>query len=280
LSILVFSALLFLFSFLAGLLGALTGLGGGVVIIPVLVLLFHVNIHYAMGASLISVIATSSGTAAAYMREGYTNLRIGIFLETAAVVGAFFGALLIAHVSKSFLAVLFSLILFVSAWLTIKRKEHHENYQTSHPLAVALKLNGSYPYHKKMVDYQVQHAPLAFIIMGFAGLISGLLGIGSGALKVLAMDQAMRLPYKVLTTTSNFMIGITAAVSAGIYFANGYINPVIAFPVMIGVLIGALTGARVLTRIHVRILRIIFSLVICFMGVEMLYKTFTGGFSA
>lgn len=275
-TILAFSALLLLFSFFAGLIGALTGLGGGVVIIPVLVLLFHVNIHFAMGASLISVIATSSGTAAAYMREGYTNLRIGIFLETAAVVGAFFGALLIAYVSKSFLAILFSALLFISAWLTIRRKEHQEQYQSSHPLAAALKLNSSYPYKKRMVDYQVQQAPLALILMGFAGLFSGLLGIGSGALKVLAMDQGMRLPYKVSTTTSNFMIGITAAVSAGIYFAHGYINPVITFPVMIGVLIGALTGAKILTRIHTHILRIIFSLVICLMGVEMLYKTFTG----
>jgi uncharacterized membrane protein YfcA len=276
LTILVFSALLLFFSFFAGLLGALTGLGGGVVIIPVLVLIFHVNIHYAMGASLISVIATSSGTTAAYLREGYTNLRIGMFLEVAAVIGAFAGALLVAFVSKTFLSVIFSFILFFSAYLTIKRKEEHEPYQTSHSLARTLKLNGSYPYQGRMVDYEVQNVPLAFGIMGVAGLIAGLLGIGSGVLKVLAMDQAMRLPYKVSTTTSNFMIGITAAVSAGIYFAQGYINPMIAFPVLIGVIIGAFTGARFLTRIHTRTLRIIFSIVICIMGVEMLYKTISG----
>jgi uncharacterized membrane protein YfcA len=276
LTILVFSALLLVFSFFAGLLGALTGLGGGVVIIPVLVLLFHINIHYAMGASLISVIATSSGTTAAYLREGYTNLRIGMFLETSTVIGAFAGALLIAIVSKTFLAIVFSLLLFFSAWLTINRKEEQEHYQTSHPWALALKLNGSYPAKNRLVEYQVQHVPLALLIMGFSGLLAGLLGIGSGALKVLAMDQALRLPYKVSTTTSNIMIGITAAVSAGIYFAQGYINPMIAFPVLIGVIIGAFTGARLLTRINTRTLRIIFSLVICIMGLQMLYKTIFG----
>jgi uncharacterized membrane protein YfcA len=220
-----------------------------------------------MGASLISVIATSSGTAAAYLRQGYTNLRIGMFLETAAVVGAFAGALLITFVSKSFLAILFSALLFLSAYLTIKRKEENENYQSSHSWAKTLKLNE---------HYHVQNVPHAFCIMGFAGLMSGLLGIGSGVLKVLAMDQAMRLPYKVSTTTSNFMIGITAAVSVGIYFAQGYINPVIVFPVMLGVIAGAMTGARILPNMHTHLLRIIFSLVICCMGVQMLYKAFTG----
>lgn len=275
-SILVFIALLLFFSFLAGLLGALTGLGGGVVVIPVLVLLFHVNIHYAMGASLISVIATSSGTSAAYLREGYTNLRIGLFLETAAVIGAIAGALLIALVSKTFLTVLFSFVLFFSAYLTMTRHEEKDNYQQSHPWALAFKLDGSYPNNQGMQNYHVQHVPAALSIMGVAGLLSGLLGIGSGALKVLAMDQALRLPYKVATTTSNFMIGITAAVSAGIYFSQGYINPLIAFPVMLGVLIGSFSGAKILTHINSRMLRIIFSIVICLIGVEMLYKTVTG----
>lgn len=275
-TILVFSALLLVFSFFAGLLGALTGLGGGIIIIPVLVLIFKINIHFAMGASLISVIATSSGTASAYLREGYTNLRVGMFLESAAVVGAFAGALLIAVVSKTFLAVVFSFLLFFSAYLTIKRREEYDHYQQSHPWAVALQLDGTYPDKNRMVNYRVQHVPLALFTMGFAGVMSGLLGIGSGALKVLAMDQAMRLPYKVSTTTSNFMIGITAAVSVGVYFAHGYINPVIAFPVMIGVLTGAFTGARLLPKIHTPILRILFSLVICLMGVQMLYKTLTG----
>lgn len=275
-TILTFSILLLAFSFIAGLLGALTGLGGGVVVIPVLVLLFHINIHYAMGASLISVIATSSGAAAAYMREGYTNLRIGMFLETGAVIGAFIGALLIAVISKTHLAILFSLVMFFSAYLTIKRREEFDQYEISHPWAISLKLDGSYPLKSQKAHYKVQNVPIALFIMGIAGVLSGLLGIGSGALKVLAMDHALRLPYKVATTTSNFMIGITAAVSAGIYFAHGYINPVITFPVMIGVILGSFTGARVLTKIHNRTLRIIFSVAICFVGLEMLYKALSG----
>lgn len=275
-TILAFSALLFLFSILAGLLGALTGLGGGVIIIPVLVMLFDVNIHYAMGASLISVIATSSGSQAAYIREGYTNLRIGLFLETAAVVGALVGALFIAIVSKTFLTILFSLVLFCSAYLTIKREERDDKNAAPHPWAVALKLNGTYPQKNLTLSYQVQNVPLGFFIMGIAGLVSGLLGIGSGTLKVLAMDQALRLPYKVATTTSNFMIGITAAVSAGIYFSYGYIIPALAFPVMLGVITGAFIGAKWLTRIHTRTLRLIFSIVICLLGLQMLYKTLWG----
>lgn len=271
-TILIFSALLLVFAFLAGILGALTGLGGGVVIIPVLVLLFHVNIHLAMGASLISVIATSSGTASAYLREGYTNLRIGMFLETTAVIGAFIGALLIAVLSKTFLTILFSFLLFFSAYLTIKRREEHEQYQDSHPWAIALKLDGNYPLKDRLESYRVQNVPLALFIMGIAGLIAGLLGVGSGTLKVLAMDQALRLPYKVATTTSNFMIGITAAVSAGIYFSHGYIDPKITFPVMIGVIIGSFTGAKILPKIHTRLLRIIFSIVICLIGLQMLYN--------
>ncbi len=275
-TILTFTLLLLLISMLAGFLGALTGLGGGVVIIPALVLLFHIDIHYAMGASIISVIATSSGAAAAYLREGYTNLRVGIFLEVAAVIGAIVGASLVAVVSQTFLVLLFSIILFVSAYLTIKRKEDKEHYLTSHAWSKTLQLNGTYPLKGEKVQYLVQHVPTGFSIMGFAGVISGLLGIGSGTLKVLAMDQALRLPYKVSTTTSNFMIGITAAVSAGIYFKNGYIDPTITFPVMIGVLIGSFTGAKALQHIHVGLLRIIFSIAICFVAVQMLYNTLIG----
>jgi uncharacterized membrane protein YfcA len=277
LTIIAFSGLLLFFSFAAGLLGALTGLGGGIVIIPVLVLLFHINIHYAMGASLISVIATSSGTTAAYMREGYTNLRIGMFLEVAAVVGAFFGALLIAMVSKTFLTVVFSLVLFFSAYLTIKRNEDHEQYDHSHPWAIKLKLDSTYPSKNgETIPYHVQNVPIAFFIMGVAGILAGLLGIGSGAMKVLAMDQALCLPYKVATTTSNFMIGITAAVSAGIYFTHGYIIPSIAFPVLIGVIAGAFFGAKLLPHINNRALRIIFSIAICFIGLQMLYNALIG----
>lgn len=275
-TILLFSALLLVFSFLAGLVGSLTGLGGGIVVIPVLVLVFHVDIHYAMGASLISVLATSSGTAAAYLREGYTNMRIGMFLEITAVVGAFIGALLIAVVSKVCLTIVFCFILFISAYLTIRRREDYETYTTSHPWAESLRLNSTYPMNGKLIPYHVQHVPFALLCMGFAGILSGLLGIGSGTLKVLAMDQALRLPYKVSTTTSNFMIGMTAAVSAGIYFTHGYIVPNIAFPVMLGVILGAFTGAKLMSHLHTRLLRILFSIALCFIGIQMLYNVYTG----
>lgn len=275
-TILTFSIILFFVSFIAGLLGSLTGLGGGVVIIPALVLLFHVNIHFAMGASLMSVMATSSGAAIAYLREGYTNLRIGIFLETAAVVGALIGALLVAIISKVVLTILFSGILFFSAYLTMQRREENEKFLSSHPWAIALQLDSSYPHQNESLGYHVQRVPHALGIMGLAGVASGLLGIGSGALKVLAMDQALRLPYKVATTTSNFMIGITAAVSAGIYFAHGFINPALTFPVVLGVLAGAFCGARLLSKIESRTLRIIFSIVICLLGAQMLFNALQG----
>lgn len=276
-SIIAFALLVFFFSIFAGLLGALTGLGGGVVIIPMLVLLFHINIHLAMGAALMSVIATSSGAAAAYLREGYVNLRIGMFLEVAAVIGALLGALAVAWVSTTAIAIIFSLVLFISAFLTIRRQEEKEAYTISHPWALKLKLNGTYPVHNEIKAYNVQHVPLAFSLLGIAGFLSGLLGIGSGTLKVLAMDQALRLPYKVSTTTSNFMIGITAAVSAGIYLANGYINPLVTFPVILGVIVGAFLGARWLPRIHTRVLRIVFSIIICIIGLQMLYQALTTG---
>jgi uncharacterized membrane protein YfcA len=265
-----------LFSVIAGVLGALTGLGGGVVIIPVLVLLFHIDIHYAMGASLITVITTSSGAAAAYLRDGYTNLRIGMFLEAAAVIGALAGASIVAFTSKSVLTIIFSLVLFLSAYLTIRRREENEQYTQSHPIAVKLKLDGSYPTSNGLQRYHVQHPLLGLVLMGFAGMLSGLLGVGAGILKVLAMDQTLRLPYKVATTTSNFMIGITAAASAGIYFTNGYIVPAIAFPVMLGVMIGSFYGAKLISYIHTQMLRIIFSIVISLVGMQMLINTLQG----
>lgn len=277
-TVLVFSFLLLIVSYIAGLLGSLTGLGGGVVLIPALVLLFKVDIHYAMGASLISVMATSSGAAIAYLRKGFTNIRIGMFLEVGAVLGALAGAMLVTLISSSFIAILFGLVLFLSAYLTLKRKEEMEKmHSSSHQWSTYLKLDSSFP-HEELGDraYRVQRVPLALFIMTIAGCLSGLLGIGSGALKVLAMDQVMRLPYKVSTTTSNFIIGITAATSAGIYFSHGYINPVITFPVLLGVLIGAMTGAFALTKLKSNRLRIIFSIAVILLGVQMIYQGLAG----
>lgn len=272
-----FTLIIFVCAYFAGILGALTGLGGGVVIIPVLVLLFHVNIHYAMGAALISVIATSSGAAAAFLREGYINIRIGMFLEIGAAVGALFGAYLLAYLPVSTVTVIFGLVLLFSAYFTVKRREETESSTASHPWAQKFKLEDSYPTANGPKHYTVHRVPIAAGLMTIAGVLSGLLGIGSGAVKVLAMDQAMRLPYKVATTTSNFIIGITAAVGTGVYFSRGYIDPVLTAPVMLGVLLGAISGARLLVRVQVKTLRYIFAIVIAFIALQMIYKAITGG---
>src|ERR1700721_1517081 len=220
-SILVFSTLLFVTSIVAGFLGALTGLGGGVVIVPVLVLVFKVDLRYAIGASLISVIATSSGAAAAYVREGFSNIRIGIFLEIATTLGALLGAYLTARISGHWIGVIFGLVLLYSAWASFRGRPAVQSSSEYNSLSIKLKLRGSYPVGHKSERYVAEHVPAGFGIMFIAGTLSGLLGIGSGAVKVLAMDQVMKLPFKVSTTTSNFMIGVTAAASAGIFLSRG-----------------------------------------------------------
>jgi uncharacterized protein len=263
-------------SFVAGLLGALTGLGGGVVIIPLLTLGLGVDIRYAIGASLISVIGTSSGAAAAYVREGFTNIRIAMFLEVATTIGAVAGAVLATVLSTSIIAVVFGLMLLFSA--LVSTRGHHDlaGAQESDPLAIRLRLEGSYPTPGGWQNYKVASVPAGFSLMALAGTISGLLGIGSGAVKVLAMDQAMRIPFKVSTTTSNFMIGVTAAASAGIYLNRGYIDPALSMPVMLGVLVGSLTGARLLVATHTKVLRLVFAVVIFALGVEMIVNGVTG----
>jgi uncharacterized membrane protein YfcA len=277
LSIIVFSVLVFAVSCAAGFLGAMTGLGGGVVLVPALVLLFHVNIHYAMGASLIAVMATSSGAAAVFLNEGYTNLRIGMLLETAAVAGAIGGAVLTAHLSPQVITLIFGVVLLVSAGLSYRRRTGPRN-RPPHPWSANWKLAGRYSDAGAERHYDVYRVPTGLSLMALAGALSGLLGIGSGAVKVLAMDQAMGLPYKVSTATSNFIIGITAAASAGVYFAHGYINPAVTMPVMLGVLAGAMGGARLLIGARTGALRVIFSLVILALGIEMLYSGATGAF--
>jgi uncharacterized protein len=263
-------------SLIAGLLGSLTGLGGGVVIVPVLAILFHVDIRYAIGASLVSVIATSSGAAAAYVREGFSNIRIGMFLEIATTVGALFGAYLTARVTTKWIGLIFGLMLLYSAWASFRAKADHGGVDKPDPLATRLRLGGSFPGPSGQITYCAQHVPAGFGMMFLAGTLSGLLGIGSGAVKVLAMDQAMKLPFKVSTTTSNFMIGVTAAASAGIYLNRGYILPGLAMPVMLGVLAGSLIGSRILVKAEVRVLRLVFSAVIVLLGLEMIYSAFTG----
>lgn len=276
-NVIEFSLAMLLVAYFAGIIGSLTGIGGGIVITPVLVLLFHINIHYAMGASLLSVIATSSGTAAAYLKSGYTNLRIGMLLEVGAVIGALVGAFLTGIIPISVIAIIFGLVLLFSAYMTMRRKEEADALTGSHPWSKKLNLDGSYPSDEGLKPYQVQRVPEALGIMTLAGALSGLLGIGSGTVKVLAMDQCMRLPYKVSTTTSNFMIGITGAASAGIYFAHGYIDPELTFPIILGVLLGAFSGVKILHRANIKTLRLLFSIVICVMAVQMIYKGIVGG---
>jgi hypothetical protein len=270
-----FTFAVLLMAILAGLVGALTGLGGGVVIVPALALLFHVDIRYAIGASLVSVIATSSGAAVAFVREGFSNVRIGMFLEVATTVGAVCGAYLTARISTRAIGVIFGITLLYSAWSSFRHKET-EMPHAQNLLAEKLKLSGDYPTGSGREAYIAQNVPAGFGIMFVAGILSGLLGIGSGAVKVLAMDKAMKLPFKVSTTTSNFMIGVTAAASAGVYLSRGYIAPGLAEPVMLGVLAGSLLGAHLLVRIRVPVLRIVFALVIVALGVEMIYSGATG----
>jgi uncharacterized membrane protein YfcA len=275
-NVLEFSALVGIGSLLAGFLGALTGLGGGVVVVPMLALLFHVDIRYAIGASLVSVIATSSGAAAAYVREGYSNIRIGMFLETATTIGALTGAAIALRVSGNAIAIVFGLVLLYSAYLSSRHREEHGAQLQSSKLAEKLRLGGTYPTPDGKQAYSVTGVPAGYALMYGAGVLSGLLGIGSGAVKVLAMDQAMKIPFKVSTTTSNFMIGVTAAASAGLYLNRGYIAPGITMPVMLGVLAGSIIGAKVLVKAKVTVLRYLFAVTIVALGIEMIVNGIKG----
>jgi uncharacterized membrane protein YfcA len=277
-TVLVFTLLVGLGAVGAGLIGALTGLGGGVILLPMLTLLFGVDVHYAVGATLVSVIATSSGSAAAYVKEGYSNVRVGMFLEVATTLGAVTGAyLVIWHVVPTgAIAIIFGVVILASAYLSSRHRPEGVPDTAPDPLATRLRMDSTYPTPAGLKPYHVHNVPLGWLVMFIAGVLSGLLGIGSGALKVLAMDQIMRLPFKVSTTTSNFMIGVTAAASAGLYLHEGYIDPGLAMPVMLGVLIGAMLGARLLVLANVSLLRIVFSVVIVVLAVQMIYHGIAG----
>lgn len=262
-------------SLLAGVIGALAGVGGGILIIPALTILFGVDIRLAIGASIVSVIATSSGAAAAYVRDRLTNLRIGMFLELATTSGAVVGALLAAIVAPSLLYVVLGVVLVFSAAMQLTRLgEELAEAEPASGLAKRLALAESYPDARLggEVAYAPRRIPLGFALMGLAGLVSGLLGIGSGALKVIAMDGAMRLPMKVSSATSNFMIGVTAAASAGIYVGRGDVDARIAAPVALGVLVGAFLGARLLGRLSNRHVRRIFVPVLAVIGLETILR--------
>lgn len=262
---------IFLVSAAAGTIGALAGVGGGILVIPILTIGFGVDIRLAVGASIVSVIATSSGAATAYVRDRMTDMRVGMFLELATTSGAVSGALLAALVAPAFLYVLLGMVLLLSAATQIRRlgEETPPEGPPSH-LAARLRLASSYPDRKsgREVPYAARRVPLGFVLMWVAGVVSGLLGIGSGVLKVLALDGAMRLPMKVSSATSNFMIGVTAAASAGIYVSRGDVDARLAAPVALGVLAGAIVGARLLNRVSNRSVRLIFLPVLIAVGLE------------
>jgi len=275
-NILEFTIVIGIISLLAGFLGALTGLGGGTVLVPVLTLIFGIDIRYAIGASLVSVIATSSGSAAAYLKEGFTNIRVGMFLEVATTFGALIGVFLATKLSNSLIAVIFGIVLIGSSYWSSRSRTDYQSDDNPNSLATRLKLNGNYPTPEGQQIYWVQNVSIGFCLMMLSGTLSSLLGIGSGAVKVLAMDQAMHLPFKVSTTTSNFMIGVTAATGAGVYLNRGYIDPGLSMPVMLGVLLGSVLGARTLVRTNPNVLRKVFSVIILLLATEMIINGITG----
>jgi uncharacterized membrane protein YfcA len=270
---LAFETVLTLVSLFAGFLGSLLGIGGGFIIIPFLTLVFGIDIRYAIGASLVSVIATSSGAAAAYVRDRLTNVRVAILLEIATTFGALSGVAIAARIPTRGLYVLFSLILVWSAFAMIRRRDSVEELRTVPHDAWAdrLELHSEYPGGKGagMISYRVARVKMGLALMYMAGTVSALLGIGSGTLKVPAMDQAMRLPLKVSSATSNFMMGVTAAASAGVYFMRGDILPGLAGPIALGVLVGSKAGSRMLRDTDPWLIRRIFVAVMILVAIQM-----------
>jgi len=274
-TITLLALLLFIGSIAAGLLGAVTGLGGGVILVPLLTIIFKADIHYAIGTSLISVIATSSGAAASYVKEGFSNIRIGMFLEVATCCGAITGAFVAMFTQPYIIAILFGIVLLFTVVSNLIRRQNKALPSASSKLAHVLRMDSSYPALAGELHYHVVNVVGGFCMMLIAGVVSGLLGIGSGALKVIAMDNIMNIPFKVSTTTSNFMIGVTAAASAGLYLKRGYIDPGLSFPVVLGVLAGAFGGSKILARSKTKKLRLIFSVVVTLLGLEMIYNGIT-----
>lgn len=263
-----------LISILAGVVGSVLGLGGGIIVTPALTLLFGVSIEHAIGASIISVIATSSGSAIAYIRDRITNLRVGMFLEIATTVGAITGAFIGGIIAPNLLYIIFGLLLIYSVINMIKKKESHQEQVALSPAAAKLRLQGSY-YDKAIdreVPYNVDNVYGGFSVMYGAGVVSGLLGIGSGSFKVMAMEVFMKLPLKVSTATSNFMMGVTGAASAAVYLLRGDIVPHIAGPVALGVLAGATIGAQIMQRMKSKTIRLLFIPVLGYVAIQMILQ--------
>ena len=257
----------------AGIIGSLTGLGGGLVIVPLLTLVLHLPLTQAVGVSLLGVIATSTGAAPRFVGTGMNNVRVGLFLQVAASAGALAGALVSHKVPARFLFLVFGLVMLYSAVMSFLPTAHDSaGAVADSPLAARFRLASRYRTEQGWMEYRVAGVVPGFGIMLGAGFLSALLGIGSGVFKVLAMDRVMRLPFKVSTATSNFMIGMTAATSAGYYLSHGDISPLVAGPVILGVLVGAALGGHWMTLLPVKILRRVFALVLCFVAADMLAK--------
>jgi uncharacterized membrane protein YfcA len=273
--IIEFLLILFITSIFAGVFGSMVGLGGGVVVIPVLTLFLGVDIHFAIGASIVAIIGTSSGAASTYVKDKLTNLRVGMFLELATTAGAICGAAIAAYTNSVALELIFGSILLIMLVPTVmKIGEDIPRSPELKGLSKRLGLTGSYTETDgSVVKYNATKPEAGLVGMAVAGVLSGLLGIGGGAFKVLSMDLAMKLPMKVSTTTSNFMIGVTAAASAGIYFARGDVNPLIIAPVALGILIGAAVGARLLIRARNPTIRKAFAVVLALTAVQMILSS-------
>jgi uncharacterized membrane protein YfcA len=271
-----FTGVVFGGALLAGLIGSLTGLGGGIIITPLLTVLLGVDIRYAIGAALVSVIATSCGAGSAYVREGFSNIRLGMFMEMATTTGALLGASIALRVSTAAIAEVFGAVLLCSAAASLRPSENTEAADRADPAARALELDSSYPTTSGIASYHVHHILGGASVMLGAGVLSGLLGIGSGAFKVIAFDKIMKIPFKVSTTTSNFMIGVTAAASVGLYLKRGYIDPALGMPVVLGVLCGSFLGARVLPGMKTSVLRHVFAIAIAVLAIEMIYHGLKG----
>lgn len=269
------SLILLPISLIAGFIGSLLGLGGGIIIVPVLTLGFGVDIRYAIAASLVSIIATSSGAAAGFLKDHLTNLRLAIFLEIGTVFGAMTGFLLSTHLKSSTLYLCFGGFLLFSAFMMYRQKKD-PRAGVNHSWADRLALDSKFPEKGDWIHYKVANVPFGLISMYFAGIFSALLGIGSGIFKIMAMDGAMKLPMKVSSATSNFMIGVTASASAGAYLIRGDIKPEIASPVALGIIVGAFLGAKVMPKLDASLLRKIFIVFVVIVAVQMIIKGIRG----
>ena len=271
--------IMLLVGFFAGTMGAILGIGGGMIITPIITLGMGLNIKYAIGASIVAVIATSSGSTIAFLKDDVLNIRVAMFLEIATSIGAIIGALLTGVFDPGILYFLFGCLLLFSSWNMYRKLKNGQEVlhrATPDKLATKLKLNSSY-YDKNLhqqIDYQVENIPIGFMIMFGAGFASGLLGIGSGAFKVMALDNAMKMPLKPSSATSNLMMGVTAAASAAIYFFNGSIRPEIAVPLSLGIIGGAALGSHIMQKLPSKVIRLIFIPILIYLGLQMICKTF------